>query len=210
MQKSMAVITKGDFENKHMPDRNAAYTAIWSAVKTGKLKRGKCRVCGATKTQAHHPTKTYGGTKGIVWLCDKHHRAAHKTVSKSESVEVLKTDDSLRLVWLIVTKPNELDTDLQWFPTDEVELMSYRYMVSYKLGEAGIFEEHKTELSDIFIASSFLAPVDYTINDKIIRQGTWIVVLFIPNDTIWKKIQDRELVGASIRGPATLAPGVMP
>ena len=45
-------IIKGDWENKHMPERNRTYTAIWQAVRSGRIKRGKCRVCGASKTQA--------------------------------------------------------------------------------------------------------------------------------------------------------------
>lgn len=198
----------GDFENKTMPDRNAAYTAIWAAVRSGKLKRGRCRVCGATKTQAHHSGKSYNATKNITWLCDKHHRSAH--TKKSQVIEVAKSDNALRLVWLVVAKPDELDTDSQWFNAEEIELMSYRFMIKYKLGEAAIFEEHKDKLSDVFVTSSEIAPVDYVLNGRSIKKGTWIVVLYVPNDDTWQKILNRELKGASIRGPADLAPGKMP
>jgi len=206
----------GTKENATMPDRNAAYSSVWAAVKSGKLKRHKCARCGAGKTQAHHPTGSYSGTKNIVWLCDKHHRAAHvrkrsgSGYKKSEEMEIVKTDDSQRLVYLVAVKPNTLDTDNQWFPIETVELMAHRFLVRYGLGEAHIFEEHTKKTSGVFMAQSYLAPVDFVLNSHRIPEGTWMVVLYVPNDDIWNKIMSGELTGASPRGPATLLPGVMP
>ena len=207
----------GTKENATMPDRNSAYSSVWAAVKSGKLKRRKCARCGNPKTQAHHPTKSYSGTKNIVWLCDKHHRAAHvksrsgSGYKKSEEVlEIVKTDNAQRLVYLIVVKPNILDTDEQWFPIEDVEVMAHRFLVRYSLGEAHIFEEHSKKTSGVFVAQSYIAPVDFILNDRSIVQGTWMVVLYVPNDEIWEKILNGELTGASPRGPAILSPGVMP
>ena len=206
----------GTRENATMPDRNAAYSSVWAAVKSGKLKRRKCARCGAGKTQAHHPTGSYSGTKSIVWLCDKHHRAAHvkkrsgSGYKKSEEMEIVKTDDSQRLVYLVVAKPNTLDTDNQWFPPEDVEIMAHRFLVRYGLGEAHIFEEHTKRTSGVFMAQSYLAPVDFVLNNHRISEGTWMVVLYVPNDDIWNKIMSGELTGASPRGPAILLPGVMP
>ncbi len=206
----------GTRENATMPDRNSAYSSVWAAVKSGKLRRRKCARCGASKTQAHHPTGTYSGTKNIVWLCDKHHRAAHvrkrsgSGYKKSEDIEIIKTDDSQRLVYLIAVKPNTLDTDDQWFPVEAVELMAHRFLVRYGLGEAHIFEEHTKKTSGVFMAQSYVSPVDFILSDHRITEGTWVVVLYVPNDEIWNKIMQGELTGASPRGPAILSPGVMP
>lgn len=205
----------GTKENATMPDRNSAYSSVWAAVKSGKLKRGKCRVCGVVKTQAHH-TGSYSGTSHIVWLCDKHHRAAHvrkrfgSGYKKSEDMEIIKTDNSQRLVYLVAVKPNILDTDSQWFSIETVELMAHRFLVRYNLGEAHIFEEHTKKVSGVFIAQSYVAPVDFVFNNHRISEGTWMVVLYVPNDEIWDKILSGELTGASPRGPAVLLPGVMP
>ncbi|KKN28234.1 hypothetical protein LCGC14_0856440 [marine sediment metagenome] len=214
----MVLVSKGTTENRTMPDRNSAYSAVWDAVRSGKIKRGRCRVCGATKTQAHHPTGTYSGTKSITWLCDKHHRAAHvrkrsgKGYKKSEGIriEVIKADDAQRLVYLVAVKPNTLDTDNQWFSLEDVELMAHRFLVRYGLGEAHLFEEHDKRLSGVYIAQSYVAPVDFVFNNRRIIEGTWMVVLYVPNDEVWEKIIKGELTGASPRGPAVLAPGVMP
>lgn len=209
----------GTKENATMPDRNSSYSSVWAAVKSGRLKRGKCRICGAGKTQAHHPTKSYSGTSNIVWLCDKHHRAAHvksrsgsgyKKSEDTQAMEIVKTDDSQRLVYLVAVKPNTLDTDDQWFSIETVELMAHRFLVRYALGEAHIFEEHTKKIPDVFVAQSYVAPVDFVLNEHNIVAGTWMVVLYVPNDEIWDKIMSGELTGASPRGPAVLSPGVMP
>ena len=216
MAGKVVIVTKGTTENRTMPDRNSAYSAIWDAVRTGKIKRGKCRVCGVSKTQAHHSAGSYSGIKGIIWLCDEHHRAAHVRkrsgtgYKKSESIEVVKTDGTQRLVYLVVIKPNTLDTDNQWFAPEDVELVAHRFLVRYGLGEAHLFEEHDKKLSGVFIAQSYIAPVDFMLNNRRIIEGTWLVVLYVENDEIWDKIMKGELTGASPRGPASLAVGIMP
>lgn len=205
----------GDYENKHMPQRNRTYSRIWADVKSGKLKRRKCRVCGATKTQAHH-TGAYSAGKNIVWLCDKHHRAAHvrkrsgKGYKKSMDIEIVKQDGTKRLVYLIVVKPRVPDTDQQWFEPEDVELVAHRFMVRHILGDAHIFEEHSKQTSGVFVTESYIAPADFVLNEREVKQGTWVVVMWVPNDDIWEKIQKGELRGASPRGPAKLFPGQVP
>lgn len=205
----------GTKENATMPDRNSAYTAIWQGVKSGKLKRRKCSVCGAGNTQAHH-LAGYSGTKGIVWLCDKHHRSRHsKKQSVSKSIEIVKTDDERHIVHLIMAKPNELDTDKQWFESEDIELMAHRYAVRYFLGDAAIYEEHKQKLTNVYLIETYLAPVDFTLTDhkgreRVVRRGSWVVGLWMPNDSDWAKVKSGEYAGGSVRGPARLTPGEVP
>ena len=212
------IITKGDYENKHMPDRNRTYTAIWQAVRSGKIKRGKCRVCGASKTQAHH-YGSYTGTKGIVWLCDEHHRAAHVRLRKAKKNiskgEVLKSDNSKHIAYMIAAKPNELDTDSQWWLPEEIEVVAWRFLINYRLQKADIFEEHIQKRPDIFLVESYVTPVDFTIIDskgqeRSVAQGTWIVGFWIPSDETWNRVLQGQLVGASPRGPGQVITGEMP
>lgn len=206
----------GTKENRTMPWRNRTYTAIWQAVKAGRLKRRKCANCGAGRTQAHH-TGAYTGTKSIIWLCDKCHRARHtrKRVSKSQSmIEVVKTDDERHIVYLIMVKPNELDTDKQWFDPEDVELIAHRYAVSYFLGKAAIYEEHKRKLSGVYLIETYIAPVDFTLTDhkgrnRTVLKGSWIAGLWMPNDVDWAKVKSGEYAGGSVRALSRLTPGEM-
>jgi hypothetical protein len=46
------------------------------ALRSGKLQRGACEVCGAPDAQAHHDD--YERALDIRWLCTEHHAAEHR------------------------------------------------------------------------------------------------------------------------------------
>lgn len=54
------------------PDRAKANTAVSNAVRDGRLVRQPCAVCGAPKSEAHHPD--YSKPLEVEWLCFQHHR----------------------------------------------------------------------------------------------------------------------------------------
>lgn len=53
-----------------------AHQALRSALRRGLLERKPCEVCGAEKTDAHHPD--YDRPMLVQWLCRLHHRAVHR------------------------------------------------------------------------------------------------------------------------------------
>jgi len=57
------------------PERRKAGSAVWWAVKTGKLIKQPCEVCGKKKVQAHH--SDYQQRLLVVWLCHNHHIQLH-------------------------------------------------------------------------------------------------------------------------------------
>lgn len=57
---------------RRSPEKYRARSAVNNAVRTGRLVRGCCQVCGAADTQAHHAD--YSQPLEIQWLCFKHHR----------------------------------------------------------------------------------------------------------------------------------------
>ena len=54
--------------------RKAASTIFNNALRSGKIQRQPCFVCGK-KAHAHHPD--YDHPLDVVWLCPLHHRQAH-------------------------------------------------------------------------------------------------------------------------------------
>lgn len=73
------------------PERVRARTAIGSRIRRGTLKRKACQICGARKTQAHHPD--YSKPLEVFWLCEKHHRAVHRN-EKSPLTELFHSVSS--------------------------------------------------------------------------------------------------------------------
>lgn len=58
------------------PEKYAARTAVNNAIRDGRLVKGPCEVCGATKrVHAHHDD--YSKPLDVRWLCPKHHAEAH-------------------------------------------------------------------------------------------------------------------------------------
>jgi hypothetical protein len=56
------------------PERRAAHMQVLYALRTGRLERLPCWVCGS-KAEAHHPD--YGSPLDVVWLCPRHHKQLH-------------------------------------------------------------------------------------------------------------------------------------
>src|SRR3990167_3820018 len=58
-------------------NKTTARSRVRSALKSGKLKKLPCRVCGLTiRLQAHHPD--YSKPLKIIWLCADHHYELHQ------------------------------------------------------------------------------------------------------------------------------------
>jgi uncharacterized OB-fold protein len=53
-----------------------AYDALHWAIRTGKLLRKPCEMCGDTKSQGHH--EDYTKPLDVVWLCQRHHMERHE------------------------------------------------------------------------------------------------------------------------------------
>lgn len=63
-------------QRKKFPEKYAARQSVLKALRSGRLVRKPCEVCGAPKTQAHHTD--YSKPLDVQWLCPDHHREADK------------------------------------------------------------------------------------------------------------------------------------
>ena len=62
------------WNDKHR-EKLGAHAAVRVALRQGKLKRGRCEVCGSFRVDAHHPK--YDQPLVVRWLCRKHHQQLH-------------------------------------------------------------------------------------------------------------------------------------
>jgi hypothetical protein len=54
-----------------------AHAGVRVALRQGKLKRGKCEVCGSFRVQAHHDSYLPEHYLVVRWLCVAHHQQLH-------------------------------------------------------------------------------------------------------------------------------------
>ena len=73
----------GKRQRAKYPEKNRAHMAVARAIKSGKLIRQPCEVCGDVKSQAHHPD--YSKPLDVQWLCLKHHRIVENRWVLSET-----------------------------------------------------------------------------------------------------------------------------
>ena len=67
---------------KRNPEKKSATSAVNNAIRSGKLKRQPCEVCGYTLVQAHHDD--YTKPLSVRWLCHEHHAAHHVEMRRRE------------------------------------------------------------------------------------------------------------------------------
>ena len=55
-----------------------AWWTFRDAIKSGKIKRQPCEICGDKKSDGHHPD--YKNPLEVIWLCRIHHAELHRTL----------------------------------------------------------------------------------------------------------------------------------
>ena len=72
-----------DWRRNHEYDRHGfprirrnAKQRVWMAVKSGRLEKKPCEVCGKLKVDGHH--EDYNKPLEFIWLCPTHHRERHQ------------------------------------------------------------------------------------------------------------------------------------
>lgn len=95
-------------------------------------------------------------------------------------------------------QPGEYDTQGDRMSEREIELMAHRFMK-----DSQQYDLHHTILDvapeDATIVESYIAPVDFTINDKFIRKGSWLVATQF-SESLWARVIKGEFNAYSIRG----------
>ena len=67
---------------QEFPNRRRAQGLVQHALRSGKLQKQPCWVCGSDAV-AHHPD--YDRPLDVVWLCQPHHKQAHALVANEPS-----------------------------------------------------------------------------------------------------------------------------
>lgn len=83
-------ISKDNYRYKKLrkqkyPEKVKAGEVVHRAIKSGKLKRCKCEVCGNKNSFAHHDD--YLKQLDVKWLCRKHHLEIHGGSFKKSCAE---------------------------------------------------------------------------------------------------------------------------
>jgi hypothetical protein len=111
--------------------------------------------------------------------------------NRTHTCRIQRIDSERRLVHALVYAPFTLDTYGEFMFPEDIEKMAHRAM---ELDQTAIVDtNHDNVPNGSRIVESFIARA----GDPDYPEGSWAVVIHIPDDTIWEQVKTGELNGVS-------------
>ena len=120
-----------------------------------------------------------------------------------DSVLVDLEKEEERYVLGVVLEPEEEDAQGDIYSAEEVRQTAHKFMDEYR--NIGYMHD-KMVNNKVAILESFLSPEGFSINEKSVKKGTWLLGLRIKDDSLWDQIKSGEITGLSIGGSAIRTP----
>lgn len=120
--------------------------------------------------------------------------------------KIMKTAEE-RYVLGVVLEPEVKDSQGDIYSHLEVRKAAHAYMEI-----AGNLGKQHTELANdkLKILETYIAPVDFELDDQKIIQGTWLMGIRVVDDGLWADVKKGSFTGFSIGGSAQRTPEVVP
>lgn len=146
----------------------------------------KCPKCGGTMRRAERPGP------------------GEPTIKKEEdkldkNIPIFKIDEEKRIVGGVVYAPDEIDSQGDTANSEEIEKAAHKFNVEVRKFKVN----HKGKNRNIDLLESYIMPADVSINNQIIKKGSWFIVCKVNDDDIWEAVKEGELTGFSMMGWAT-------
>ena len=127
--------------------------------------------------------------------------ASYEQTNISYYVPLIKVLKEKQQVTGVVLQPDSVDAQRDTIPEEVVSKAAHKFLANYnkktKLGE-----QHSVFKSQIDLLESYTAPVDLIIENKLIKKGTWMMIVKILNSELWEKVKTGKITGFSIGGTA--------
>lgn len=157
-------------------------------------------------------------TMGNYGVEEKSVQKSNKQITKF-FFEILKQDLEKRLITGPVLIPENIDLQDDIISADEIEKAGHNYMI--KLSFAGDPEflkslglnakshrgfMHVEFNRKIALVESYMAPVDFELNGRMVTKGTWVMTVKVFDDEIWSLVKAGRITGFSIGGRSKVIP----
>lgn len=126
-----------------------------------------------------------------------------RLVQKSARVTKLESGEEERFILGVVLEPDTVDSQGDTISAEQIRLACHRYMENH----ANVGLQHQVFVNGkVKILENYLAPVDFTIGDQLIKAGTWLMAFRVLDDSIWAAVKEGLLNGLSIGGTGVKIP----
>ena len=135
---------------------------------------------------------------------------------------VLQKNEEKRLIIGPVLIPDNIDLQDDVITAPEIEKAAHGYMIKLafkddpeflkelgfgvvdKAGETGF--QHIDFSRKMAVVETFTAPVDFELNGRTIKKGTWVMAMKVFDDEVWALVKAGKITGFSIGGRAKSRP----
>jgi DNA adenine methylase len=127
-----------------------------------------------------------------------------ETMSSIEAyIKVVKLVKEEQKVTGVVLEPDTYDAQQTILKSEIIMNAAHKYLAGYNKGNK-IGVQHSDFKKSFELCESAIAPIDFSLGDKIIKKGSWYIVLKILDSKIWEKVKKGEIAGFSIGGKAKI------
>ena len=124
------------------------------------------------------------------------------TVTFIAPVTIHKADSEKRLSYGVAYPAKPLgwhDSQNDYMTPEEITKAAHHYMINSRA-----YDMHHVKLDvtndEAVVVESYIAPVDFTVNDHVITKGSWVVVTHYPDIQVWERVKKGEFAAYSISG----------
>jgi len=133
---------------------------------------------------------------------DKNQNKMHgRTQIAKDTLRVNKSvNEELKQVLYVAMLPDTPDLHGDITTEDEVRKACHNF--NQHSMKANLF--HLVETDTFSIVESYIAPVDFVLNEVVVKAGTWLVNLQIHDDDVWELVKSGQINGVSIGALASV------
>ena len=121
----------------------------------------------------------------------------------TKKIEIAKSlNEDKKLATFVVLAPEEVDAHGDIYSHEVVEDACYQY--NEYCNKCNL--EHLLMVGDDVseVIESYIAPVDFQLDDVLIKKGTWLQTWKFNSDELWQQVKDGEWTGLSIQCLGTI------
>lgn len=132
-----------------------------------------------------------------------------RPVEKSRPVRFMVAKDGdpkadERYILGVVLEPDIVDAQNDTYDAGTIRTAAHKFMEDF--GAVKLMHSGEPINDKVKILESYIAPVDFTVGDQVVKAGTWLMAVKVLDDGLWSAAKSGELTGFSIGGSALRAP----
>jgi len=123
-------------------------------------------------------------------------------VEKSITVAIAKANEDEQTVTGVVLQPEVVDGQGDIMSADVIKEAAYNFLANFNV-KTKLGLQHSTfPKGKLALVESYLAPMNFVLGNKTVKQGSWIMTVKVLDAALWKKVKDGKITGFSIGGRA--------